>query len=285
MVIYIDVLILINLYVTYFQISAVSLLTHRRVKNIRVIVGSAIGAAASLTVFVPQDMTLLLTVIKLALCFVITFAVFGRNKIPDFVRLLLFLLLVNFVFSGLMLCIWLFAAPMNMLFINGTVYFGIDTFTVLVCTAVSYLLLRLIRLILDKNGSCDRKYTVIISNLGKICRLCALADSGNGLVDCFSGLPVIICRKENCADISPPSVNKIYDKKDLADISPGDLKGLRILPFSTVGKSGMACTFKVDSVSVIDEQSGKEYCVNALIGIVLGGNQEFEAVFNPKILV
>ena len=182
MVIYIDVLILINLYVTYFEISAVCLLTHRRVNNIRIIIGSAIGAAASLTIFIPQDMTLLLTVIKLALCFVITFAVFGKSKASDFLRALLFLLLVNFVFSGLMLCIWLFAAPMNMLFINGTVYFGIDVLTVLVCTAVSYLLLRAIRLILDKNGRCDRKYKVVISNLGKMCSLCALADSGNGTV-------------------------------------------------------------------------------------------------------
>lgn len=285
MVIYIDVLILINLYVTYFEISSVCLLTHRRVNNIRIIIGSAIGGAASLTIFIPQDMTLLLTVIKLALCFVITFAVFGKSKTSDFFRALLFLLLVNFVFSGLMLCIWLFAAPMNMLFINGTVYFGIDVLTVLVCTAVSYLLLRAIRLILDKNGRCDRKYKVVISNLGKMCSLCALADSGNGMVDYFSGLPVIICRKENCADISPPCVNTIYETKDLSDISPSDLKGLRILPFSTVGKNGMACTFKADSILIIDEQSGKEYNVNALIGIVLGGNQEYEAVFNPKILV
>ena len=259
MVIYIDVLILINLYVTYFEIAAVCLLTHRRVNNFRIIIGSAVGAAASLTIFIPQDMTLLLTVIKLALCFVITFAVFGKSKASDFFRALLFLLLVNFVFSGLMLCIWMFAAPMNMLFINGTVYFGIDVLTVLVCTAVSYLLLRAIRLILDKNGRCDRKYKVVISNLGKMCSLCALADSGNGMVD--------------------------YETKDLSDISPSDLKGLRILPFSTVGKNGMACTFKADSILIIDEQSGKEYNVNALIGIVLGGNQEYEAVFNPKILV
>ena len=63
MVIYIDVLILINLYVTYFEIAAVCLLTHRRVNNFRIIIGSAVGAAASLTIFIPQDMTLLLTVI------------------------------------------------------------------------------------------------------------------------------------------------------------------------------------------------------------------------------
>lgn len=285
MVVYIDVLVLINLYVTYFQISAVSLLTHRKIKNSRMIIGSVIGAVASLTIFIPQDMTLLLTLIKLALCAVITFAVLGKIKVADYFKVFLFLLLVNFVFSGLMLCVWLFVAPLNMLFINGTVYFGIDFLTILICTVVSYLLLRIIRFILDKNGRCDRKYTVVIKNHGKMCRLCALADSGNGMIDCFSGLPVIICRKENCADISPPSINRVYESENLSDISPMELKGIRILPFSTVGKNGMACTFKADSIEIIDEQNGKEYFVNALIGIVIGGSQEYEAIFNPKILV
>ena len=285
MVVYIDVLVLINLYVTYFQISAVSLLTHRKIKNSRMIIGSVIGAVASLTIFIPQDMTLLLTLIKLALCAVITFAVLGKIKVADYFKVFLFLLLVNFVFSGLMLCVWLFVAPLNMLFINGTVYFGIDFLTILICTVVSYLLLRIIRFFLDKNGRCDRKYTVVIKNHGKMCRLCALADSGNGMIDCFSGLPVIICRKENCADISPPSINRVYESENLSDISPMELKGIRILPFSTVGKNGMACTFKADSIEIIDEQNGKEYFVNALIGIVIGGSQEYEAIFNPKILV
>ena len=285
MVVYIDVLVLINLYVTYFQISAVSLLTHRKIKNFRMIIGSVIGAVASLTIFIPQDMTLLLTLIKLALCAVITFAVLGKSNVADYFKVFLFLLLVNFVFSGLMLCVWLFVAPLNMLFINGTVYFGIDFLTILICTVVSYLLLRIIRFILDKNGRCDRKYTVVIKNHGKMCRLCALADSGNGMIDCFSGLPVIICRKENCADISPPSINRVYESENLSDISPMELKGIRILPFSTVGKNGMACTFKADSIEIIDEQNGKEYFVNALIGIVIGGSQEYEAIFNPKILV
>ena len=61
MVIYLDVLILINLYVTYFQILAVSVLTHRKVIWYRKLISAGIGGAASLCIFIPQDMVITLT--------------------------------------------------------------------------------------------------------------------------------------------------------------------------------------------------------------------------------
>lgn len=284
MVIYLDVLILINLYVTYFQILAVSVLTHRKVIWYRKLISAGIGGAASLCIFIPQDMVITLTMLKIALCFIIAFTAFGYGGFLKYMKSVLFLLFVNFLFSGLMLCVWLFAAPMKMLFINGTVYFGIDAMTVILCTCAAYTVMRIIRLILDRTGRTDRKYTVEIHNNGNECRLSALADSGNGLVDCFSGLPVIVCRRDICADISPPAIMAIDGSKDLLQLRPEMLKGMRIMPFSTVGKDGLICTFRADSVVINDERQHK-YPVNALIGVVVGGKQEYEAIFNPKILV
>lgn len=284
MVIYLDVLILINLYVTYFQILAVSALTHRKVIWYRKLISAGIGGMASLSIFIPQDMVIALTMLKISLCFIIALTAFGYGGFLKYMKSVLFLLFVNFLFSGLMLCVWLFAAPLKMLFINGTVYFGIDTMTVILCTCAAYTIMRIIRLILDKNGKIDRKYTVEIHNNGKRCRLSALADSGNGLVDCFSGLPVIVCRRDICADISPPAVAAIDGSKDLSELCTEMIKGVRVMPFSTVGKDGLICTFRADSVVIKDEREEK-YPVNALIGVVIGGKQEYEAIFNPKILV
>lgn len=285
MVIYLDVLILINIYVTYFQIIAVSAFTHRKTAWYRKLISAGIGGVTSLCIFIPQDMVLLLTFLKIALCALIAFTAFGYGSFGKYVKSVLFLLLVNFIFSGLMLCVWLFAAPMKMLFINGTVYFGIDVTTIILCTCAAYGLLRIIRLILDKNGKTDKKYSVEIKNNGKQCRLSALADSGNGLVDCFSGLPVIVCRRDMCADISPPAIEMIEGNNDLSDICTYTIKGVRIMPFSTVGKDGLICMFKAESVVIDDETSKEKYPVNALIGVVIGGKQEYAAIFNPKILV
>ncbi len=285
MVIYLDVLILINLYVTYFQILAVSVFTHRKTVWYRKLSAAGIGAVASLSIFIPQEMVLTLTLLKIFLCALIAFVAFGYTGFRAYAVSVLFLMLVSFVFSGLMLCVWLFAAPMKMLFINGTVYFGVDTMTIILSTCAAYGVVRIIRYILDKNGKTDGKYTVIIRNNGRECRLSALADSGNGMVDCFSGLPVIVCRRDMCADVSPPAIEMIENNSDISDIGTQMIKGVRIMPFSTVGKGGLICMFKAESVVIDDETNEEKYPVNALIGIVIGGRQEYEAIFNPKILV
>lgn len=285
MVIYLDVLILINLYVTYFQILAVSVFTHRKTVWYRKLSVAGIGAVASLSIFIPQEMVLTLTLLKIFLCALIAFVAFGYTGFRAYAVSVLFLMLVSFVFSGLMLCVWLFAAPMKMLFINGTVYFGVDTMTIILSTCAAYGVVRIIRYILDKNGKTDGKYTVIIKNNGRECRLSALADSGNGMVDCFSGLPVIVCRRDMCADVSPPAIEMIENNSDISDIGTQMIKGVRIMPFSTVGKGGLICMFKAESVVIDDETNEEKYPVNALIGIVIGGRQEYEAIFNPKILV
>jgi stage II sporulation protein GA (sporulation sigma-E factor processing peptidase) len=285
MVIYLDVLILINLYVTYFQILAVSVFTHRKSIWYRKLSAAGIGAVASLSIFIPQEMVLTLTLLKIFLCALIAFVAFGYTGFRAYAVSVLFLMLVSFVFSGLMLCVWLFAAPMKMLFINGTVYFGIDTMTIILSTCAAYGVVRIIRYILDNNGKTDGKYTVIIKNNGRECRLSALADSGNGMVDCFSGLPVIVCRRDMCADVSPPAIEMIENNSDISDIGTQMIKGVRIMPFSTVGKGGLICMFKAESVVIDDETNEEKYPVNALIGIVIGGRQEYEAIFNPKILV
>lgn len=285
MVIYLDVLILINLYVTYFQILAVSVFTHRKSVWYRKLSAAGIGAVASLSIFIPQEMVLTLTLLKIFLCALIAFVAFGYTGFRAYAVSVLFLMLVSFVFSGLMLCVWLFAAPMKMLFINGTVYFGVDTMTIILSTCAAYGVVRIIRYILDKNGKTDGKYTVIIKNNGRECRLSALADSGNGIVDCFSGLPVIVCRRDMCADVSPPAIEMIENNSDISEIGTQMIKGVRIMPFSTVGKGGLICMFKAESVVIDDETNEEKYPVNALIGIVIGGRQEYEAIFNPKILV
>ena len=278
MVIYLDVLILINLYVTYFQILAVSVFTHRKSIWYRKLSAAGIGAVASLSIFIPQEMVLTLTLLKIFLCALIAFVAFGYTGFRAYAVSVLFLMLVSFVFSGLMLCVWLFAAPMKMLFINGTVYFGIDTMTIILSTCAAYGVVRIIRYILDKNGKTDGKYTVIIKNNGRECRLSALADSGNGMVDCFSGLPVIVCRRDMCADVSPPAIEMIENNSDISDIGTQMIKGVRIMPFSTVGKGGLICMFKAESVVIDDETNEEKYPVNALIGIVIGGRQEYEAI-------
>ena len=95
MVIYLDVLILINLYVTYFQILAVSAFTHRKTVWYRKLSAAGIGAVASLSIFIPQEMVLTLTLLKIFLCALIAFVAFGYTGFRAYAVSVLFLMSIR----------------------------------------------------------------------------------------------------------------------------------------------------------------------------------------------
>ena len=277
MIIYIDVLFLINLYVTYFQLLSVCIFTHTYISKIRIILSSVAGGTFSLVIFLPDDNVLIGVIVKIISCIVLSFSAFGFGNLNTFLKNTFFLLLVNFIFAGLMLGLWLFVAPLGMFYSNGALYFDIDGLTIIISTAVAYFVIRIVRFIFDKNGRADKKYEIEIYNNGFVARLSALPDTANGLVDCFSGMPVIICKKEKCMPVLPDAI------KDINDFCIEKIKGVRLLPVSTVAGNGIVYAFKVDKVTVISDN--EQYSVNALIGVMEKSRQEYDAIFNPKILI
>ncbi len=280
MVIYIDVLFLINLYVTYFELLSVCIFIHKSIPGIRMIISSVIGGLFSFVIFLPDDSVLLSTVIKFISCIIISFIAMGFKEL---LKNTVFLLLVNFIFAGLMLCLWLFVAPLDMFYSNGVLYFDIDGMTIIISTSIAYFVIKGIRFLLDKNGKTDKKYLLEIYNNGSVISILALADTANGLVDYFSGTPVIICKKEICKEIIPKCLESVSD--NTVNINTENLKGIRILPFSTIAGNGFVYAFKVDKIIIKEVESNKTYIVRALIGVTTRSNQEYDAIFNPKILV
>lgn len=277
MIIYIDVLFLINLYVTYFQLLSVCIFTHTYISKIRIILSSVAGGAFSLVIFLPDDNALIGVIVKILSCVILSLSAFGLRNLNTFLKNTFFLLLVNFIFAGLMLCLWLFIAPLGMFYSNGALYFDIDGLTIIISTAVAYFVIRIVRFIFDKNGRADKKYEIEIYNNGFVARLSALPDTANGLVDYFSGMPVVICKKEKCMSVLPDAI------KDINDFCIEKIKGVRLLPVSTVAGDSIVYAFKVDKITVISEN--RQYRVNALIGVMEKSRQEYDAIFNPKLLI
>lgn len=276
MVIYIDVLFLINLYVTYFELTSVCIFTHKAVSTIRMIASSVLGGLFSFVIFLPDDSVFLSTSVKILSCFIISVSAFGYKKLYEFLKNTVVLLLVNFIFAGLMLCLWLFVAPLDMFYSNGALYFDIDGLTIIISTTVSYFVIRIIRFIFDKNGSTDKKYEVEIHNNGSVITLSALPDTANGLVDYFSGKPVIVCRNEKCLSILP------YNIRDLSNVDIAEVPGVRLLPVSTIAGEGIVFAFSVDKIII--RCNDESHTVNALIGVMRDSRQEYDAIFNPKLL-
>ncbi|MCM1299939.1 MAG: sigma-E processing peptidase SpoIIGA [Firmicutes bacterium] len=280
-VIYIDILFLLNFYITYFLIIGTGCITHRRIKAARKILGSTAGAVGSFVILLPPMPFIFGLLGKLMICLLITLAAFGFGGIKRFIKSALVFLGINCVYAGIMLALWLFVAPSGMMYNNGVSYFQIPVWAIVAFTSAAYLILKLIGRIMDSGTDFDRKYTVEISTESGSVRLNAIADSGNKLVEFFSGLPVIFCDFESCRHICPCEIACQLSSDDRI---PEFIRGVRLVPCSTVSGSGTAFCFKPKKILICQGKSEKQ--VNALIGFTKSGlnTKEFEAIFNPNIL-
>lgn len=269
-VIYIDLLIIINLYITFFLLKAAAAFLHLKISNRRILAGSLAGGLSSLIILLPPLPILLNGVAKTAAGFAIVLIVFGYKSRYEYLKNSLIFIIINIIFAGVTLLLWFFAAPLGMEYNNGSVYFDISFVALIVTTAAAYLLIRVLRYILDVKNAGERNYAISVSAGGNTVTFNALADTGNMLTDYFSGLPVIIC---------PGAVSELFAEHEKRGVPP------RFLPYNTIDSSGLIPAYKADEI-IIKSDNMPDKSVKALIGIADKDTaKNSEAIFNPKLLI
>jgi len=270
--IYIDLLVIINLYITFFLLRATAAFLHRKVSTRRILAGSFAGGVSSLIILLPPLPFLLNILVKVVTGSLIVLIVFGCKSRREFLKNALIFIIINIVFAGFTLLLWFFAAPLGMEFNNSVVYFDISFVALIVTTALAYGLIRILRYILDVKHAAERTYKVRISIGGVTVTLDAVADSGNLLTDYFSGLFVIIVPQATLG------------------VRVEDLGLPRLLPYNTIDSSGLIPAFRAQEI-VIQSDNMPDKAVNALVGITesdsgaLNETANTPAIFNPKLLI
>ncbi len=270
MTIYVDVLLAVNLYINYFLIRGAAQLMRRRITAGRCLLAAAAGSLFSLCILLPELPFVLNALIKVVSCLATVIAAFGRQERSQLIISVLCFLSISFMYAGLMLALWMFAAPMGMLCRNGAVYFDIPIIAVTIFTIAAYGIVALLRYISDRNGrSCERAQVRISLGADSV-RLTGISDTGNGLCDPFSGRPVVICSAERISEMIPESITKYLEGKT------EEIEGLRLAPCHTIAGNVLVPLFNADI-----EINGK-HC-DAVVGVTdrpLGA----ECIFNPRLI-
>ena len=279
-VIYIDILLLLNFYVTYFLIVGLCCFLHRKISLHRRLLGSLVGTVSSLMIFLPPLPLIVNIAGKAVVSLLITLISLGFGSIKAFIKNSALFFVVNCVYAGIMLALWLLCAPMGMMYNNGAAYLNIPFWAVIMSTLISYIILLVIRRILDSKTDLDKNYLLEIETAAGNVTLDAIPDSGNKLTDFLTGLPVVFCDINKCADLCPKEIF-IY----LSDLNREyvSMHKVRLLPCSTVSGDTVAVCFKPDKLFIVDGKNKKE--INALVGFTKKGlNGNFGAIFNPNLL-
>ena len=279
-VIYIDILLLLNFYITYFLIIGTCCILHRKISVSRRILGSLTGTVSSLMIFLPALPLIVNIVLKITVSLIITLASLGFGNIRTFIKSSVVFFIINCIYAGIMLALWLFCAPMGMIYNNGVSYLDIPFWAAILSTSIAYVILLIIRRALDSKTNLDKKYQIEIATSTGKATLTAIPDSGNKLTDFLTGLPVIFCDINKCSEICPQEIFTYLAEINEKSVS---LQGIRLIPCSTVSGDTLAVCFKPDKLIISDGRNEKE--VNALIGFTKNGFiGEFEAIFNPNLL-
>ena len=98
-----------------------------------------------------------------------------------------------------------------------------------------------------------------------------MLDTGNLLTEPFSGLPVIVARRNSLVQVLPKG------------FPTGQENGnLRVIPYSAVGGEGLLCAFRPQSVEL--RLGRRKQSVECYVAVSDSLEGEYDGIINPKLL-
>ncbi len=259
MVIYLDVLLAVNWVIDFLLLHATARLTRTPARGGRLVLGAAVGAASCCVVLLPALPAPLSVAWKAAGACAMTAAAFRWSGVGPLLRRTAVLFVLSAAFAGAAMALWVFAAPTGLQVVNGVVYYELSPLLLIALTAVSYGLLCLVGRFMRRREPVGRAYRLRIVYHGQTAEVAALYDSGNGLVEPFSGAPVAVADYAAVAALLTPAWEP----------SRRTPPGARLIPYSSVGGDGFLPAFRPERLTVCGEEG--EWDVSGAYVAVCGG--------------
>lgn len=258
LIVYVDVLIVLNTLVNYFILLGVRKITRAYTVHWRIALGALIAGFSSLLIFI-ENLGVLMTMLKI-LTAVITVAItFGIKPYKQFFKRLFLLFAITLIFGGFVLAVYMFFDKDIMIYSNGIVYFDVSMTFLIICAVISYLIIMVISKILDKKAPSNKEYIINIQNNGRNVTCTALMDTGNNLCDPFSGYPVIMVDKS--------IFTQLFNEEKI-----------RLIPVSTVNGDSLIRAFKPEYIFINKFTTNKVY-----IGESNTSLDEYKAILNINL--
>ena len=259
-VIYVDVLLVVNFFLTFLLLLITQKLAKENSKTVRIVFASFFGAAYSLVILFDELSFAVSLLGKLAAGCIIVLIAFKYSAFKCFVKNTAIFLFVNFVFVGIMVGLWMLFKPSGIVINNSTVYFDVSALSLLVSAFIAYVISAVIIRIYNSKTAKNELYEITVY-YGDIKRtFFAFADSGNNLREPFSDFPVIVADESLFKDVLCS----------------------RVIPVSTVNGEGILKAFKPEKVVISTSRGSGEL---SRVYVALSSNVkkgEYRGLINPK---
>lgn len=254
MVIYLDVLLLSNIWVNALLLYATAGINHSPLRTRKAIISAAIGSVFSLTILLPPLPLPVWSVVRIFGATAMIILAFGFHGISRLLRQTIWLILVSILFSGTIFYLGSRLHTIGFYFANSYVYMDISLLTLLFGATVAAAISSILK---QKRDLADTSTYFLHIRLGER-DLCmeALADTGNTLRDVFSGKPVVICPQSRIFPLQQSDAFSMCTKQ----------KAFRMLPVSAVTGTKLLPAFQPDAVSIRTNRSA-EYPIDVMLAL------------------
>lgn len=298
MEIYVDILILQNVVMNYLILLMTAKLSKTRISNLRLLLGSIVGASyVVFLLMVPEMKIYYTTAAKIILSFFIIAVTFYPPKLITFMRTLAIFYISTFIFAG---------AAFAFLYFNNTgglvqngIYYIFDNsrwsmlfFSVVTVCIIVKIFWDLVQERLIRDNLC---IPLKVAFENGIIDLFALVDTGNSLHDPLTNVPVVVVEFDAIRNILPIDIQNIFEESKEEDLVCATkiisdskwFSRFRLIPFTSLGKeNGMLIGFKPDYIE-IGENTDKKGVSDVIIGIynrTLSSNNNYNALLSPELV-
>ncbi len=280
MTIYVDVVLMENLIMNYIILLATGLILKIKIKHIRLILGSLLGAIYTIVAYTGFLKIYSNFILKIILSVIIVYIAYNPQTVKTLSKELLFFYLTSFVFGGAAFALIYIVKPQDILMKNGLFLGTYPLKTVILAAIVAFIIIiTAFKIIKRKMTKKDMIYKIEVKLNGKIIRTKALVDTGNMLKEPITNLPVVVIERSLLYDSIPKEI-----LNHLEEIIGGDfekipeeirikyISKLKLIPFSSLGKqNGMLIGIKPEYLKVIKgEEDNNEEVAEIKENVILG---------------
>ena len=264
MTIYVDVVLMENLIMNYIILLATGLVLKLKIKHIRLLFGSLLGAIYSIVTYTGIVKIYSSFILIIILSIIIVYIAYNPQTVKKLSKELLFFYLISFVFGGAAFALIYIVKPQDILMKNGLFLGTYPLKTIILATIIAFfIIVTAFTIIRKKLTKKDITYKIEVKINNRLIQAEALIDTGNMLKEPITNLPVVVIEHTLLYDCIPKEIlNHLEDiiggdfEKIPEEIRNQYISRLKLIPFSSLGKqNGMLIGIKPEYIKIIkDEQ-------------------------------
>ena len=275
MTIYVDVVLIENLIMNYIILLATGLILKQKIKHIRLIIASLLGAIYSIVAYASVLEIYSSLILKAILSIIIVYIAYNPQNLKKMWKDILIFYLTSFVFGGVAFALIYIVKPQDILMKNGIFLGTYPLKTVILGAIVGFVIITTaVKLVKTQISKKDMFCEIKIKLNGEIINAKAMIDTGNLLKEPITNTPVIVVEHTLLYNCLPKEILNNLDEilggdleKIPEEIRKEYISRLKLIPFSSLGKqNGMLIGIKPEYIKIKQEEREiqKE---NVIIGI------------------